>query len=376
MRAIALILAAWLAALPASAQQGAFVVEGGAGTLLRATPTDRFDAPWAMTVLPDGRMLVTEKGGALVLVSARGRRLGEVAGVPGVLARGQGGLGDVVPHPDFARNGLVYLSLVERDPADLSLSGAVVIRGRLSPGAGGGTLSDLERVWTQTPKTTGNGHYGHRIAFGPDGFLYVTSGDRQKMAPAQDPTTSLGAIVRLTEDGRPVPGNPYAGRGGVSAELWTLGHRNPLGIAFDAAGRLWAHEMGPRGGDELNRIEGGANYGWPAVSEGRHYSGRAIPGHATQPAVRAPAAFWVPSVSPAGLAILRGDRFPGWRGDAVLGALSGRALVRVEIGADGAREAERFSWGARVREVEEGRDGAIWLLEDGPGGRLIHLTPA
>lgn len=375
MRLISILVAALLAALPAAAQDGAFALEGSAGTSLRATPTARFDAPWAMTALPDGRMLVTEKAGALVLVSPRGRRLGEVEGVPPVRARGQGGLGDVMLHPGYARNGLVYLSYVERDPADRRRSGAVVVRGRLALTEAGGALTGLERVWTQSPKVDGDGHFGHRLAFGPDGLLHVTSGDRQLMAPAQDPASGLGKIVRLTEDGRPARGNPYAGRGGASGEVWTLGHRNPLGIAFDARGRLWAHEMGPRGGDELNRIVGGGNYGWPAVSEGRHYSGRGIPPHAAEPRVTAPAAFWVPSVSPAGFAILRGERFPGWRGDGVLGALSGRALIRVDLAGETAREVERFSWGARVREVEEGPDGALWVLEDGPGGRLIHMAP-
>lgn len=242
------------------------------------------------------------------------------------------------------------------------------------PWATGGALTGLERVRTRSPEATGDGYCDHRMALEPDGLLHVTSGDRQLMAPARDPTTTRGEIVRLTPEGRPARGNPYAGRGGAAAEVRPPGHRDPLGVAFGARGRFWEQEMGPRGPDELDLIVGGANHGRPAVSEGRHCSGRAIPTHAGEPRATAPAAAGVPSVPPAGSAILRGERFPGRRGDGVPGTPSGEALIRVEFGAEDAREVERFSWGARVREVEEGPDGALRLLEDGSGGQLIHLT--
>ena len=366
-------LALGIVTTPAFAQEAGFSVTGSAGTVLAATPHADFASPWAMTFLPDGRMLVTEKGGALVLLSESGERLANIEGVPDVRPAGQGGLGDVVLHPDFAENGLVYLSYVERDG---SRSGAVVVRGRLSLSENGGRIESIERIWEQSPKVTGNGHYSHRIAFSPDGMLFVTSGERQKFTPAQDMTVNLGKVVRLNDDGSVPDDNPYAKEGGVTAQIWTSGHRNLLGADFDADGQLWTHEMGPRGGDEINRIVKAENYGWPEVSDGSHYSGEPIPDHATNPSFEMPAISWVPSVSPSGLVIYDGTLFGDWTGDALLGALSGEALLRVGLNGDEATEEERFEWGARVREVEEGPDGAVWVLEDGDGGRLISLRPS
>ncbi len=353
----------------------AFSVTGSAGTELRLTAYDGFAQPWAMTFLPDGRLLVSEKVGNLVLVSADGRKLGEIDGVPAVIPQGQGGLGDIVLHPDYAENGLVYLSYVERDESDVALSGAVVIRAKLDLTADDGALSEIERIWEQTPKVTGNGHYSHRIAFAPDGHLFITSGDRQKLDPAQEMDVNLGKIIRLTEDGSVPEGNPFADGGGISEQFWSVGHRNPLGIHFDASGQLWSHEMGPRGGDEINRIEPASNYGWPRVSDGRHYSGLPIPDHETDPSFAAPAISWVPSISPAGFVIYDGDVFPDWQGQAILGGLSSEAVIRVVLG-DPAEEAERYSWSRRIREIEQGPDGRIWVLEDGEGGRLVSLEPA
>jgi glucose/arabinose dehydrogenase len=290
---------------------------------------------------------------------------------------GQGGLGDVVLHPEFASNGLVYLSYAER--GERGAAGAAVARARLALGEAQGALENLAVIWRQTPKVDGRGHYGHRIAFGPDGFLYISSGERQKFAPAQDFAQNLGKIVRLNDDGSVPRDNPFAERGGVAAEIWSLGHRNPLGLAFDAEGRLWNVEMGPRGGDELNLVRRGANYGYPEVSNGDHYGGQRIPDHDTRPEFAAPAVWWTPVISPSSLMFYDGGVFPQWRGNAFIGGLSSESLVRIEFGGGGAdtgtaptaREAERFDMGARIRAVEQGPDGAIWLLED--SGRLLRL---
>ncbi|KGM56384.1 glucose dehydrogenase [Lysobacter arseniciresistens ZS79] len=334
-----------------------------------------FDEPWAMTFLPgDGRrLLVTEKRGALRLLHADGT-IGRVDGVPAVDYGGQGGLGDVVLHPDFADNALVYISYAEAGEGDTR--GAAVARARLQLDEdGGGRLDGLEVVWRQVPKVAGRGHYGHRIAFGPDGKLWISSGERQKFDPAQDMQANLGKVIRLDDDGGVPADNPFASQGGIAAQVWSLGHRNPLGLAFDAQGRLWEHEMGPAGGDELNLIERGENYGYPIVSNGDHYDGRPIPDHDTRPQFNAPEVTWNPVISPAGLVFYDGAAFPQWQGDAFIGALSGHALVRVEFDGDGAREAERFAMEDRIREVEQGPDGALWLLEDGEDGRLLRLRP-
>jgi glucose/arabinose dehydrogenase len=335
------------------------------------SPVATFREPWAMAFLPDGRVLVTERRGALKLYSIENRRAIDVAGVPAVEYAGQGGLGDVVLHPAFETNNFVYLSYAE--PGDGGTAGAAVARARLALENGRAALEGLSVIWRQTPKVEGRGHYGHRIAFGPDGSLYVSSGERQKFAPAQDMQGNLGKIVRLTEDGTSESDNPFADRGGVTAEIWSLGHRNPLGLAFDAQGQLWNVEMGPRGGDELNRVERGANYGYPEVSNGDHYSGGEIPDHDTRPEFAAPAVWWTPVISPSSLMFYSGDEFPQWRGNAFIGGLSSESLVRIEFGADGtAREAERFRMRERIRAVEQGPDGAIWLLED--PGRLLRLS--
>lgn len=338
-----------------------------------ATPVADFDEPWAMTFLPDGRLLLTEKRGRLLLVSQDGSSSVVSDDFPELVYGGQGGLGDVVLHPDFAGNGLVYISYAER--GDDGLAGAMVVRGRLQLDAASGRLGELQVIWRQVPKVSGRGHYGHRIAFSPDGYLFISSGERQKFDPAQDMQSNLGKIVRLNDDGTLPPDNPFAGQGGVAAQVWTLGHRNPLGLAFDAEGRLWNHEMGPQHGDELNLVIRGENYGYPIVSNGDHYDGRTIPDHDTRPEFAAPKAYWVPSIAPAGFIIYSGDLFPGWQGNGFIGGLVSQSLVRIEFDGNSAREAERYSMGRRIREIEQGPDGAIWLLEDGKGGRLLRLTP-
>lgn len=335
----------------------------------------RFDQPWAMTFLPNGTLLVTQRGGALKLRTEDGRVL-DVAGVPAVDAGGQGGLGDVVLHPDYPRNGFVYLSWVEAGEGNTR--GAAVGRAQFVRTEDGARLNNLQVIWRQQPKVSDRGHFGHRLAFGPDGMLYITNGDRQKFDPAQDPAQHLGKIVRIHDDGRTPADNPWSAQGGVTAQLWTTGHRNPLGIAFDAEGRLWEHEMGPQGGDEFNLIVRGRNYGYPIVSDGSHYGGADIPDHSTRPEFEAPKISWNPAVSPAGLIIYSGRLFPQWRGDAFMGALSGESLIRIDLDGENARIGDRWPMGARIREVEQGPEGAIYLLEDtrgGTGGRLLRLTP-
>jgi len=384
-------LAILLATASTAANAESFMISGDKGGSIRAEVLETFDGPWAMTWLPDGRGLVSEKSGTLWLIGADGRKIGSVAGLPPISPRGQGGLGDVIPHPDFATNGAVYLSYVERDPGDDSLSGAAVDRARLVLDANGGRLEGRERIWEQVPKVSGNGHYGHRIAFAPDGHLFITSGERQKFTPSQNMAMNLGKVIRLTADGG-IPGdNPFVGQGGITEQVWSLGHRNPLGIDFDARGQLWVHEMGPRHGDELNLIIRGENYGYPEVSNGDHYSGVEIPDHDTNPAFENPAIYWVPAISPAGFAIYDGDMFAGWRGNGLIGGLSSQAMIRVRFEdrpADNLGqspkpnqtetmgvEAERYEWGKRVREIEQGADGAVYVLEDQGGGRLLRLTP-
>lgn len=352
---------------------------GETGKPFAVTEFARFDEPWAMTFLPDGRLLVTEKTGQLKLFDIASKKTGDVSGVPQVDHGGQGGFGDVVLHPQFASNGLVYLSYAEAGDGDTR--GGAVARGKLTLDAnGGGALSDVKVIWRQVPKVEGRGHYSHRIAFSPDGkYLFISSGERQKFDPAQDMKSNLGKIVRLNDDGSVPSDNPFAGQGEIASQVWTLGHRNLLGLAFDGQGRLWNHEMGPKGGDELNLVVKGDNYGYPIVSNGDHYDGRPIPDHDTRPEFHAPAISWNPVISPAGLVIYSGDLFPDWKGDFLIGGLSSQALVRVEVDGEKGREAARYEMGARIREVEQGPDGAIWLLEDeddGGTGRLIKLTPS
>ena len=332
-----------------------------------------FDEPWAMAFLPDGRLLVTEKSGQLLVVDRDGNKSQPVSGIPEVDYGGQGGLGDVAPHPDFAENGLLYISYVEAGDGDTR--GAAVARGVLELGPDGGSLSGIEVIWRQAPKVTGRGHYGHRLLFDDDGHLFISSGERQKFDPAQDMDGNLGKIVRLNDDGSIPEDNPFYDDGGVTAQVWSLGHRNPLGFAFDHDGRLWNTEMGPRGGDELNLVIRGENYGYPIVSNGDHYSGKEIPDHDTRPEFVAPVVWWTPVISPGGFMIYDGELFPDWRGDGFIAGLSSQSLVRVEFNGESAREAERFDMGKRMRAVAQGPDGAIWMLEDKQGGRLLRLTP-
>ncbi len=337
------------------------------------TSVATFNVPWAMTFLPDGRLLVTEKRGRLYVVTQDGEKSRPIEDVPNVDYRGQGGLGDVILHPDYENNGLIYLSYAESGVGNVR--GAAVARGRLELADRTSYLKDVDVIWRQNPKVTDDGHYGHRMVFDSEGHLFISSGERQKFIPAQQMNGNLGKIVRLHDDGSVPTSNPFFAEGDVTAEIWSLGHRNPLGMAFDAEGRLWNTEMGPLHGDELNLVLEGRNYGYPHVSEGDHYSGEKIPNHDTRPEFEAPKVAWVPTIAPAELIFYSGEQFPQMRGSALIAGLASRAIIRVEIEGDQAREVERYEMGARIREVEHGPDGNIWVLEDRDGGRLLKLTP-
>ncbi|WP_323752523.1 PQQ-dependent sugar dehydrogenase [Marinobacter sp.] len=354
------------------AEPAANVIQGSAGSKLMAESYGDFDEPWAMTFLPDGHLLVTEKSGALYLVRLKDRARVSIQGVPEVAYGGQGGLGDVILHPDYADNRRVYLSYAEQGAG--RQQGAVVARAYLNLEAEPPTLEDLEVIWQQTPKVSGTGHYSHRLAFGPEGHLFITSGDRQKLKPAQRWDQNLGKVIRINADGSVPLDNPFQDRGELAKTFWSLGHRNLLGMSFDKQGQLWTHEMGPRHGDEFNLTLAGENYGWPIVSWGDHYSGFPIPDHDTRPEFNAPEIYWVPTVAPSGLALYYGSMFPDWQGQAFIGGLRSQSLVRIRIDGQEAEEAERFSMGERIREVELGPEGALWVLEDGAGGRLLRLT--
>ena len=342
-------------------------------TPFKTTAITDFAEPWALAFLPDDRILVTEKRGVLRLVDPNTKAKGTITGVPAVRYQGQGGFGDVAIHPQFAENNLVYISYAE---ATGNTAGAVVARAKLVLNtSGGGALQNLEIVWRQTAKYAGDGHYAHRILFDNTSTLWISSGERQQMDPAQSMASNLGKIIRLKDNGTVPASNPFSSQGGVAAQVWALGIRNPLGIDFDEQGRLWEIEMGPSGGDELNLIEKGGNYGWPIVSQGNHYDGKPIPNHNTRPEFIAPKAFWVPVISPSSVIIYKGDLFKGWKGNALISALGAQGIVRVEISGSTAREAQRIGLGRRIRSVRESKDGALWVLEDGAGGRLLKLTP-
>lgn len=339
-------------------------------TAVTSAPVATFDNPWAMVFLPDGRLLVTEKPGRLQLVTQAGVKT-QVSGVPAVTYSGQLGLQEVVLAPDYATTGRIYLSYAEPATGGQRLA---VARATLSL-TGAPALTNLSVVWRATPTTTG-GQLGGRIAFSSDGYMFVSSGERQQGTPAQDLGGTLGKIVRLNPDGTTPAGNPFAATGGARAEIWSLGHRNPYGLVFAADGRLFESEMGPAGGDEFNLIVAGRNYGWPIVSEGDNYDGTPIPRHATNPAYAAPLVSWTPVIAPGGMIQYRGTRFTGWTGDFILAGLVQQGLVRIRVAGSAATQEARISLGARIREVEEGPDGAIWVLEDGGTGRLIRLDPA
>ncbi|CAB1206570.1 PQQ-dependent sugar dehydrogenase [Acinetobacter bouvetii] len=332
----------------------------------------RFNEPWAIAALNDGRLLITERKGKLQLFDSQTQQKVEVQGIPQVAYGGQGGLGDIALHPQFAQNHQLYLSYVE---AGKDGYGAVVVRGELDlSNIQKPQLKNLKTIWKQVPKVSDQGHYGHRLLFGADGTLWISSGERQKFDPAQDMRSNLGKILHLNGDGTPVAANPFQNQGEIAKQVWSLGHRNPLGIAFDSQGQLWVVEMGPKGGDELNLIVKGENYGYPLVSNGDHYDGRDIPDHATRPEFKAPAISWTPVISPSSLIFYQGNQFPAWKNKALIGGLSSESIVIVDTNVKPIREVQRLNMKQRIRGLLEAQDGAIWIIEDGPNARLLKMT--
>ena len=368
-------------ATPAPADGGKANSRPAAGRSFAIEDYGTFDEPWALAFAPGTSVLfVTERPGRIKFVDTASGRLGTVTGLPKVDYGGQGGLGDIAFLPGEAAATLgrrtIYLSWAEAGFGDIR--GAVVGRGMLiCEEADACRIDGLSVIWRQDPKVTGRGHYSHRLAFAPDGrTLFVASGDRQKFTPAQDMTGNLGKIVRLNLDGTPAADNPFAARGGAAAQVWTLGHRNILGLDFDAQGRLWGLEHGPAGGDELNLVEPGKNFGWPVVSEGDHYDGAVIPPHSTRPEFAAPAISWNPVIAPGGFIFYGGSAFPQWRGQALIAGMVYPGLVRVAIDGNRGREIERIPLGKRIRAIAEAPDGSVWIVEDKGGARLRQLKPA
>lgn len=357
--------------------------------------------PWGMALLPDGRLLITEKPGRLRIWS-NGALSEPVQGVPSVFYRGtpseQGGLLDVEVDPNFAQNGYIYLSFTEAaeqqpsgigetddfrfgelDLTDNIVRGGAVVRGRLQ----GNQLLDVQVIWRQVPKTVGRGHFGNRLVFAPDGTLFITSGDRMRFEPAQSLTSNLGKVVRINPDGSIPNDNPFVGKENVRADIWSYGHRNALAATIDpSTGNLWTFEMGPLGGDELNLIQPGRNYGWPLVSNGDHYGRESIPyglftipGHATTKQFQEPVRSWTPVISPSGAIFYTGGLFPQWRGSILVGGLSSQALVRIVLDGERVAAEERIAMGRRIRDIVQTPDGAILVIVDAQRGELLRLIP-
>ncbi len=339
-----------------------------------------FNRPWAIEFLPGTETLaITEKSGTLKLMKTGSGETTTVTGVPEVAYGGQGGLGDIAfleSEADRDDGRTIYLSWAEAG-ADEGTYGAVVGKGLLTcvEETDACAISDLAVIWRQAPKVKGRGHYSHRIQVSPDGqYLFIASGDRQKQKPAQDLSNTMGSIVRLNLDGTPAVDNPFADKDGVTPQIWSYGHRNILGMDFAPDGRLWEVEHGPAGGDELNLVKREANYGWPTRSNGDNYNGVDIPDHTADDGFSKPAVHWTPVIAPGDMIIYSGNMFGPWKGDALIAGLRSEALVRVEIDGESAVEVGRYEVGGRLRSLEQGPDGSIWIAEDGEDGRILKLT--
>ncbi len=333
---------------------------------------------WAVAVEPGtGNLIITEKGGTAKYFQPATGTVREIFGMPDVAYGGQGGLGDVAFAPDYATSGIIYLSWAKADEG--SARRAVAGRGTFSCNEEACAVSDLTQIWQQEPAIESFGHFSHKFAFAPDGqHLFISSGDRMQGDPAQDTSNNLGKVVRLNLDGSPAAGNPFADQGSPSDQIWSYGHRNLLGLQFDPDGQLWDLEHGPRGGDEINKIEPGANYGWPVRSNGINYDGSDIPDHSEDDGFTKPAIFWTPVIAPGDMIFYRGDMFPDWKGQALIAALGTTNIVRVDTDAatGTATEEARYAFPQRLRDIAEAADGSLWVVEDTPNGRLLRLTPA
>ena len=337
------------------------------------TLTENLEHPWSLAFLPDGRMLVSERPGRLRLVGADGRLDPQpVSGLPAIAAVGQGGLLDVVLHPDYARNGWLYLSYAGEGPGGY---GTEVLRAKLD----GHALRDVQVIFRMQPKSTTSHHFGSRLVFDRRGDLYITLGDRGEMERAQRLDDHAGSVIRLHDDGRVPADNPFVGKPGAKPEKFTLGNRNMQGAALHPqTGEIWAHEHGPQGGDEINIIRAGVNYGWPVITYGRNYvTGTKIGEGTAKPGMAQPLLYWTPSIAPSGMAFYTGDRFPGWRGNWFVGALAGQMLVRLQLDGERIVHQERLLEGAlgRIRDVRQGPDGLLYLLIDSAQGRIVRLEP-
>jgi glucose/arabinose dehydrogenase len=358
-----------------AAPSGAQTVRTEEHTFRVSTVVGGLDHPWSVAFLPDGRLLVTERPGRLRIVGRDGRLDPRpVGGLPAALVEhGQGGLLDVALHPRFAENGWVYLSYAARDGSGV---GTEVARGKLV----GDRLDAVRPIFRMQPKSGGGRHFGSRLVFDRDGYLFVTLGDRGEQDRAQRLDDHAGKIVRLHDDGRVPADNPFAGRAGAKPEIWSLGNRNVQGAALNpSTGVLWAHEHGPQGGDEVNVIRRGTNYGWPVITYGVNYGiGTKIGEGTSKPGMAQPIHYWVPSIAPSGMAFYDGTRFPRWKGDLFVGALRDQMLVRLKLDGEKVVKEERMLKSAlgRIRDVRAGPDGLIYLLTDESDGKLVRLEPA
>jgi glucose/arabinose dehydrogenase len=361
------VVAAVLAVQTAFAAEGVRPVETQSGRIAVETVASGLRNPWSLAFLPNGRMLVTEREGRIRIVTRDGSLSAPLAGVPEVYSSGQGGLLDIALAPDFVTSRLIYFSFGE--PGEGGASTAVA-RARL----GDDRLQDMTVILRTVPKTGGGAHFGSRLAFSRDGKLFVTTGERFRFDPAQDLSSHMGKVLRINPDGSVPSDNPFVGRNGPLPEIWSLGHRNVEGAAIHPeTGRLWTHEMGPAGGDELNVTEAGRNYGWPLVSWGRHYDGRDIPDPPTRPDFAQSIRHWVPVIAPSGMAFYTGDTIPAWKGNLLIGGMVARAIVRLSLNGEQITGEERIPMGGRIRDVRQGPDGAVYALDES-NGTILRLT--
>ena len=347
--------------------------ESTSGVVRAETVASGLEHPWALAFLPDGRMLVTERPGRLRIIAAGGQLSEPVAGVPEVAARSQGGLLDVAVDPAFSENRYVYLSYAE--PGEDGTASTAVARGQL----GDGRLENVQVIYRQQPKVRSGGHYGSRIVFRGDGTIFITQGDRQNQRPlVQDLSTGIGKIVRINADGTIPPDNPFVGREGTLPAIWSYGHRNLQGATLHPeTGQLWTVEHGARGGDDLNHPEAGKNYGWPVITYGVDYSGAKIGEGTAREGMEQPVYYWDPVIAPSGLIVYTGNRYPGWTGSLLIGSMRPGALVRLELENGRVTREERYlgELGERIRDVQQGPDGYVYVVTDNASGRVLRVEP-